>query len=283
MKVGLVVHSGRNDATVTAHDLADRLSSAGATVVASAGPADARTVEVGAQIVRGEDFSHGLDLAISVGGDGTLLRAAHLCRDAGVPVLGLNLGRMGFLTEVEREDVDAVVERVLAGGFEVEERPTLTVRAESGEGVREDWALNEVSVEKTARQRVLQMRLHVSGTFFAPIPADAIVVASPTGSTAYAFSAGGPILSPSVRGMIVTPVAPHSVFSRSIVVAEDEEIRIEVLADQEQAVESCDGRPPFTVAPGGSVYVRGDGPPVRLARIRPRDLYGRVRAKFGLR
>lgn len=269
MKVGLVVHDGRDRSIETAEEVSARLR------------------RRGLEVARIDDDTpvDGVDLAVALGGDGTLLRTAHLCRDVGVPILGLNLGRLGFLAEIEPEDLDHVLDTLADGPLEIEERPTLVVRGESadGETIHEAWALNEVSVEKTARQRLLHMVLHVGGSRFAHVPADAVVVASPTGSTAYAFSAGGPILSPSVAATVVTPVAPHSTFSRSLVLAPDEEVRVEVLVDQEAAVVSCDGREPVTIPPGGSVYVLGGGRPVRLVRLGPRDFFGRVRAKFGLR
>jgi NAD+ kinase len=279
VKVGLVTHSGREDAREAAVELAQRLGGRGAEVLGVREPDGQAESRLDLPVVDAD----GLDLAVSLGGDGTFLRAAHLCRDAGVPVLGLNLGRLGFLTEVDPDDLARVSDAIVDRRIDIERRPTLIVRIDDTDGMREDWALNEVSVEKTARQRLLIMSLHVAGTFFARVPADAIVVASPTGSTAYAFSAGGPILSPSVSATIVTPVAPHSMFNRSLVVSEEEEIRIEVHGDQPSAVMSCDGRAPATIAPGGSVYVRGGGPPVLLARIGGRDFYDRVRMKFGLR
>jgi NAD+ kinase len=330
MKVGLVIHTGRDgslDAAVTAAGL---LAERGIDVVAvDQDEHDAGTVGDGPQTPPGaaagggeqphrtdrqageappaetppsealrqrlpaggpievldpDAFADGLDLALSFGGDGTLLRSAHLCRDAAVPVLGLNFGRLGFLTEVEKDDLGEVVDTLVSGDYAVDERPTLQVeaRAPDGEEITTDWALNEVSVEKTARQRILLMALYVGDSFFAEVPADAVVVATPTGSTAYAFSAGGPILSPHVRATLVTPVAPHSVFGRTLVVGEDEQVRVEVLEGQSPAIVSCDGRAPVTVPAGGSILVRGGGEPVRLVRVRPSDFYGLVRAKFGL-
>ncbi len=282
-KVGLVVHSGREDSVTAAVEASQLLSDAGI---------DVRTVHDGTPperlpdpVVAAEGFTEGLDLTISLGGDGTLLRAAHLCRGSGVPVLGINLGRLGFLAEVERDQLDRLVAAVTAGDWVIEDRGTLDVTASGPDGSElvSGWALNEISVEKTARQRVLLMDVHVGSSLFARVPADAMVVATPTGSTAYAFSAGGPILSPRVRATLVTPVAPHSVFGRTLVVAEDEVVRIEVLEDQDPAIVSCDGRPPVTVPAGGAVQVVGGGTPVRLARVDPHDFYGLVRAKFGLR
>lgn len=283
MKVGLVVHSGREDSVTAAVEAARLLTDVGI---------DVRTVHDGdppgalpEPVVAPQDFAPGLDLTLSLGGDGTFLRAAHLCRGSEVPVLGVNLGRLGFLAEVERDQLDRLVASVRDGDYVIEERTTLEVSATgpAGDELMSGWALNEVSVEKTARQRVLLMDVHVGDSFFARIPADAMVVATPTGSTAYAFSAGGPILSPRVAATLVTPVAPHSVFGRTLVVAEDEVVRVDILEEQDPAIVSCDGRPPVTVPAGGAVEVVGGGVPVRLARVDPRDFYGLVRAKFGLR
>lgn len=227
----------------------------------------------------------GVDLAISFGGDGTFLHAAHLVRDVDVPLLGINLGRLGFLAEVEPDGLDEAMARVARGEWTTEDRPTLDVVADGPDGSRlvEGWALNEVSVEKTARQRVLVMDIEVAGTHMTQVPADAVVISTPTGSTAYAFSAGGPILSPRVAGTLVTPVAPHSVFDRTIVAAVDEPVRIHVLADQEPAVVSCDGRNPVEVPAGGSVTAVGGATPLRIARLDHVDFYDVVRRKFHLR
>lgn len=236
------------------------------------------------------DLDEGTDLAevelvLSLGGDGTFLRAAHRVRDLGVPVLGINLGRLGFLAEVESDGLDAAAAAVAAGTWTIEDRATLEVEVVDADRkvIWSGWALNEVSVEKTARQRVLVMDVEVAGTHVTRLPADAMVLSTPTGSTAYAFSAGGPILSPRVAGTLVTPVAPHSVFGRTIVAAPDERVVIAVLPGQEAAVVSCDGREPVEVPEGGAVRAIGGGRPVRLARVDPVDFYGVVRHKFGLR
>lgn len=290
MRVGLVIHSGREGSVEAAGNAARKLGDLGAEVVAvhqdgredDENPAHGLK---GVEVLRPEGFGHAIDIAISFGGDGTFLRAAHLCRDDEVPVLGLNLGRLGFLAEVEPEGIDELLRAVVDGGFEVEERPTLeaSLHDPSGERIAEDWALNEVSVEKTARQRLLLMDVYVGTSLFAKVPADAVVVATPTGSTAYAFSAGGPIISPRVAATLVTPVAPHSVFGRTLVVAEDETVRVHVIEDQQPAVVSCDGRPPVTVRAGGEVRVTGGGRPVRVARVQSTEFYELIRRKFGLR
>ncbi|MBS3940977.1 MAG: NAD(+)/NADH kinase [Actinobacteria bacterium] len=289
MKVGLVVHAGRDASIAAAGRAAKVLDELGAEVVVVDGagpdedpPVDPRGI---ATPSAAEGFADGLDLAISFGGDGTFLRAAHLCRDAGVPVLGVNLGRLGFLAEVEHDDLAAALRDVTADGFSVESRPTLEVRAHDPDGavVATGWALNEVALEKTARQRLLLMDLYVAETLFAKVPADAMIVATSTGSTAYALSAGGPIVSPRVPATLVVPVAPHTLFDRTVVAAPDEEVRVELVVDQAPAVVSCDGREPVLLEPGGWVTILGDGRPVHLARVRTLDFYALVRRKFGLR
>ncbi|HEX9888822.1 MAG TPA: NAD(+)/NADH kinase [Nitriliruptorales bacterium] len=283
MKVGLVVHGGRPESVEVAAQAARLLGSRGARVVV----ADDAALDghVPAEVVSWTSFAAGLDLTISFGGDGTFLRAAHLTRDEGVPVLGVNLGRLGFLAEVEREDLEGALDAVTGGDFTVENRATLdvAVHGPDGEVLSREWALNEVSIEKSARQRLLLMDVHVGDQLFAKVPADALVVATATGSTAYALSAGGPILSPHVGATLVVPVAPHTLFDRTLVVGLDEDVRVRVVEDQAPAIVSSDGREPVNVPDGGWVVARGGGRPVRLARVSgDLDFYRLVRRKFGL-
>lgn len=288
MRIGLVVHSGRDDSLTAAAEAARLLGDLGVDLVVAdndhLGDEDAAERHLPAPVVDHGSFADGLDLAVTFGGDGTFLRAAHLCRDAGVPVLGVNLGRLGFLAEVESDDLGNAMRAVAEGDFHVEDRRTLAVRVhdEHDQAVDEGWALNEVSIEKSARQRLLLMDVHVGESLFAKVPADALVIATPTGSTAYALSAGGPILSPHVDATLVVPVAPHSLFDRTLVVGPDEPVRVHVLAEQARAVVSCDGREPVLCPPGGSVVVTGGDRPVRLARVGILDFYSLVRKKFRL-
>lgn len=283
MKVGLVVHSGREESRDVAVVAARQLTERDVGVVVADEGDDPGAIP--APVVDRDGFADGLDLAISFGGDGTFLRAAHLCRDAGVPVLGVNLGRLGFLAEVERDDLVAAMAAVESGDWMVEDRTTLQVSVYGPDGVElsAGWALNEVSIEKSARQRLLLMDVHVGDRLYAKVPADALVVATSTGSTAYALSAGGPILSPAVDATLVVPVAPHTLFDRTLVCGTDEVVRVELPDDQPPAVVSCDGREPTIVAGGGSVMAVGGGRPVRLARVSPQDFYGLLRRKFVLR
>lgn len=286
--IGVVVHAGRAASLSAAAAAARSLTTSGATIVVADDPAVADgqgdgLAEIG-PVVGAAEFSAKADLAMSFGGDGTFMRAAHLARDAGVPVLGVNLGRLGFLAEVEVDEMVDALERIVAGDYLVEARSTLEVDVVGPDGtVSSGWALNEVSVEKTARQRLLRMDVSVSGEHFAKVPADALVVATSTGSTAYALSAGGPIVSPRIEATLVVPVAPHTLFDRTIVVGPDELVEIELASDQAPALVSCDGREPLEIEAGMRVLVRGGGRPVLLARLTDLDFYGLVRRKFGLR
>ncbi len=254
MKIGLVVHAGRPPSIAAAADAARTLQDLGVDVVATAGDQEDEPDVDGVPTAPADRFPEGLDLAISFGGDGTFLRAAHRCRDAQVPVLGVNLGRLGFLAEVELDDIGTALRAVADGNWTVEDRPGLLV-----------------------------MDVHVDATLFARVPADALIVATATGSTAYALSAGGPIVSPRLAATLVVPVAPHTLFDRTFVAAPDEEIRVELVEGQADALVSCDGREPIVAPPGSSVRVRGGGTPVRLARVGVNDFPTLVRRKFGLR
>ncbi len=280
--VGLVVHGGRPAACQAAVTAADLLAQTGVAVVGVHGDGWEREH---VELRQPGDFGAGVDVVLSLGGDGTFLRAAYLARDCGVPLLGVNLGRLGFLSEVEAGQLPAAVERVVAGDFFVEERMTLAVAVldAAGSVVGTSWALNDASVERTVPQRLIVLEVRVDDTVFAHVPADALICATPTGSTAYAFSAGGPILSPLVDAILLTPVAPHSLFDRTLVVDPGETLLLRPVAGDNACVVSCDGRESLAVPDGGCVRVsRGDAP-VRLVRLAPLDFYARVRDKFGLR
>lgn len=290
MKVGLVVHAGRPASREVAVEAARTLNELDVEVVATVGGEIADDELPGelahlAPIVDPSDLADEIELAISLGGDGTFLRAAHLCRDADVPVLGVNLGRLGFLAEVERHDLGPVLRAVAAGEYRIEDRATLTMEVHDADGgfLASDWALNEVAVEKTVRQRLLLVDVYFDGTFFARVPADALILATATGSTAYALSAGGPIVSPQVAATLVVPVAPHSLFDRTVVAGPEEVVRVELLEGQASGLASCDGRSPVPLGPGGTVTVVGGARPVRLARVGLIDFPTLVRRKFGLR
>lgn len=288
--VGIVVHGGRPDARAAAADAVGALRDTGVRLVGCADDGwGGRTPELapstGAVEIRGaEVFGSGLDVVMVFGGDGTFLRAAYLARDQGVPLLGINLGRLGFLSEIEVDEVSAALQRVVAGEFGIEERMTLNVevRDRSGHRVDSSWALNEASLERVVPQRLMVIEVRVGDTLFTRVPADGMICATPTGSTAYAFSARGPILSPLVNAILLVPVAPHALFDRTLVVDPHESLVLRPVEGQSASVVSLDGRKPLAVPPGGSVRVHRGDAPVRMVRLSTFDFYGRVRKKFGL-
>jgi NAD+ kinase len=226
----------------------------------------------------------GGDLVVSFGGDGTFLRAARLARATDAPVVGVNIGRLGFLAEIEPEDLEAGLRVLSSGSHRIEERSTLHVVVEAADGRRisEGWALNDVAVEKEARQRLVRLEVSIGPTHFASMAADGVIVATSTGSTAYALSAGGPIVNPSLHTMLIAPVAPHSLFDRTVVTDLSDTIVIDVAGEQDGALVSTDGMDPVVVAPGGRVLVSGGARPVRFARVGDGEFFSRVRRTFRL-
>ncbi|MBH5334173.1 NAD kinase [Streptomyces pactum] len=223
------------------------------------------------------------ELLVVLGGDGTLLRGAEFARSSGVPMLGVNLGRVGFLAEAERDDLDQVVERVVARSYEVEERMTLDVLVRNdGQVVHTDWALNEASVEKAARERLLEVVTEVDGRPVSRFGGDGVVCATPTGSTAYAFSAGGPVVWPEVEALLMVPISAHALFAKPLVTAPDSVLAVEVQPQTPHGVLWCDGRRTVELPAGARVEVRRGAVPVRLARLHHANFTDRLVAKFAL-
>jgi len=278
----LVVHTGRRAALGAARELANRLTGAGVGVhvleaeAASLHCDDVTAVAPGAPL-------DGIELVVALGGDGTLLRAAELARPARIPLLGINLGHVGFLAEVDRSDLETTVERILDSTYDVEERMTLDlVIIRDGVERSRGWALNDVTVEKASRERMLDVVVEVDGRPLSRWGGDGIVCATPTGSTAYAFSAGGPVVWPSVQAMLVVPLSAHALFARPLVISPDSCVAIEVLSDPSAGVVFCDGRRTLDVAPHDRVEVRRGSEPVRLVRLRAAPFTDRLVEKFKL-
>jgi NAD+ kinase len=278
----LVTHTGRLDSRDHARTVAKDLIAAGFTVRVVAGEAGEIDLP-GVVPVAGPDAAAGAEIVFALGGDGTLLRAAELARPAAVPLLGINLGKVGFLAEAEIDDLDSAVRYAVARQYTVDERLTLAVRVEhEGRTLATSWALNEASVEKGARERVLELRVDVDGRPLSRYGCDGVVCATPTGSTAYAFSAGGPVVWPEVEALLLVPISAHALFSRALVTAPSSTITVEVDPRAPGAVLCCDGRRVFDVPPGAVITVRRGDPPVRVARLRPSPFTDRLVAKFGL-
>jgi NAD+ kinase len=278
----LVTHTGRRDSRDHARTITGDLIRAGFTVRVVAD--EAGDLELpGAQPTAGPDAALGAELVFALGGDGTLLRAAELARPAKAPLLGINLGKIGFLAEAEIADLDAAVRSVVAREYLVEERLTLDVTVQhGGHTVVESWALNEASVEKGPRERMLEVRVDVDGRPLSRYGCDGVVCATPTGSTAYAFSAGGPVVWPGVEALLLVPVSAHALFSRALVTGPSSTITITIDPHAPEAVLCCDGRRVFTVPPGSIVTVARGQLPVYVARLRPQPFTDRLVAKFGL-
>jgi NAD+ kinase len=255
---GFVVHPGRSEAAEAAARLRSWVGEHGI----STRDFDGADTEDDA---RARAFAEGLELVVSVGGDGTFLRAAHVASRTGVPVLGVKVGRMGFLTEVEPADAPAVLERVIGGSARIEERLAVVAESDGAAVFPPQWALNEMIVEKTARHRLIRLAVYVGNVYVTTFSADGVIVATPTGSTAYSFSAGGPIVSPDVACIVVTPVAAHMVFDRSLVLSADEHVRLEVVGE-EPGLLSADGRGSLELPVGGSVGIGRAANPARLVR-----------------
>src|SRR6266516_4410818 len=278
----VITHLGRKESTAHARTvIADLLDAGFAVRVIAEEAADLH--RPGVLLVSGPDAADGVEIVIALGGDGTLLRAAELARPAKVPLLGVNLGKVGFLAEAEIEDVDTAVEHVVRGVYSVDERLTLDVTLEQGDRppVR-SWALNEVSVEKAARERMLELLVDIDGRALSRYGCDGVVCATPTGSTAYAFSAGGPVVWPEVEALLLVPISAHTLFSRALVTAPTSTITITVDPYTTSAVLSCDSRRVFDVQAGAVVTVRRGELPVRVVRLHPRPFTDRLVAKFGL-
>lgn len=205
------------------------------------------------------------DLICVLGGDGTFLRTARAIGGSGVPALGVNLGRVGFLAKVESDGLERALEQVLAGDYAIEERFRIAVSVVRGDGERQDHAcLNEVVVARGSRVRMIQLEVEVSGSHLATYVADGVVVATPTGSTAYSFSAGGSILDPRLRNMVITPVAAYLSPLHSVVAGEEQEVALTLRDAHDGALVSLDGQVDLPMAIGDRVEVRALPEPLNM-------------------
>jgi NAD+ kinase len=280
--IALVVHRQRPEAVRVAHEVSAWLRERGHEVRVAADEADA--LDLSESAWDPQKLAAGLDLAVSLGGDGTMLRTVELVAREGVPVLGVNAGRLGYLTEVEPSQLPDALERFLAGSYSVEERMTLAVEVESKTGALPSGtlsALNEAVIEKAAAGHTIHAAVSINGEFFTTYAADGLIVATPTGSTAYAFSVRGPIVSPRQRAIIVTPVSAHMLFDRSLVLDASENVRIELLDDR-PAILTVDGRELGTMTRGDAVTCSVGSHAARFVTFGARDFYRIVKTKFGL-
>ena len=278
----VVAHGGRPEALAALRETLHELDAAGFDVVVHD---DHEHLPVHGDLEgTRRDGVGAAEIVVVLGGDGTILRAAELTRGTEVPILGVNLGHVGFLAESERENLRAAVQRIGARDYEVEERGIVEVTVRTPQGdVLTGWALNEATVEKADRERMIEVVVEVDGRPLSSFGCDGVIVATSTGSTAHAFSAGGPVVWPDVDAMLLVPLAAHALFARPLVVGPRSAFAIEVVpASQASGVLTLDGRRRVDVAPGSRVEVTLGADRVRLARLSHAPFSDRLVNKFDL-
>jgi NAD+ kinase len=285
-RVLLLTHPGRAQAHDVACELVEALT--GQQIEVRLLPDEAEALGLSGNphvaLAAAGDPSADCELVVVIGGDGTILRAAEVVHDSGTPILGVNLGHVGFLAEAEYEDVSATIDAIVARRYTAEDRLTIDVSVvHDGELVTRTFALNEASVEKAERERMLEVVVEVDGRPLSRWGCDGVVCATPTGSTAYNFSAGGPVVWPGVEALLLVPISAHALFARPLVVAPTSVLAVEVIAPAEAAgVLWCDGRRTVDLPPGARIEVRRGERPVRLVRLHEAPFTDRLVAKFGL-
>ena len=279
--IGLIVHQGRPEAAAAARDLSVWLDQEGHR--ACMPPEEAAAASCPDLQVDPAQFATGLDAVVTLGGDGSVLRAVALVGESGVPILGVNFGRMAYLTEVAPADAHAAIDRVLAGDHRVSERMLLRVEFDAGDGRgrQRRVALNEAVVERPAASYALRLGVSFNGEQFTTYAADGLIVSTPTGSTAYSLSAGGPVIDPTHRALLLTPVSPHMLFDRSVVVDAETQLQLEVLSDR-GAVLSVDGRRLVQLNQHDEVVCSASPHPARLVTFGTRMFHQVLKTKFGL-
>ncbi len=272
-RIGLVVHPDREEAArLAAHTVAWCSTREIETVVVEAGPLDDAPIP---------PFDDPLDAVLSFGGDGTMLRSVAAVTAVRIPVLGINCGQMGYLTEIEPAGLDEALVALSTGNYSVSERTMLSVDVASHGPAGGVWAaLNEAVVEKPNPGRLVRLEVVVNGAPFTSYAADGVIVATPTGSTAYSFSAGGPIVSPRLACFLMTPVSPHMLFDRTLVLDDNEELELQVM--DRPALLTIDGRELGEIEVGTVVRCTCGPAPVRMITLVPRDFHQILKAKFGL-
>jgi NAD+ kinase len=278
--IALVVHPQREDSVALARTLSDWLAARGHEVRVPR--RDASRVGLEQLSYADAELAVGLDLAVSLGGDGTMLHTVRLVVHEDVPILGVNVGNLGYLTEVEPDGAQVALKRFLAGSYQIEERMLLDLQSDAValEGAQ-PLALNEAVLEKTGSGHTVHLDVTIDGQRFTTYVADGVIVATPTGSTAYAFSARGPIVSPEHRAMLLTPVSPHMMFDRTLVLDPARTVELRVAGGRPAAL-SVDGFALGQLEPGESVRCTASRHVARLVTFGPRDFLRILKAKFGL-
>jgi NAD+ kinase len=289
----LVSHTARDEAIHATLESASALVASGITPVmtpeqlketkafatGSAASTMDQVLELGSDVTEAD-----LELAVVLGGDGTILKAAEIVRESQTPLLGINLGHVGFLAESEKNEISSTIERVAKRDYLVKERLTLDVSVLlEGKEVYRTWALNEAAVEKSAREKMLEVVVEIDSRPLSSFGCDGIVMSTPTGSTAYAFSAGGPVVWPSVDALLLVPLSAHALFARPLVISPGSLLAVEVLQRSPgHGVLWCDGRRSTELPAGARVEVRKSSKSVKLARLNQGPFTNRLVKKFSL-
>jgi NAD+ kinase len=276
-RVSLVLHP-RRDVTLAVDYVEEWAHNAG---IELSGVEDPR-LPAGARRCDVSMLAQDCDLVLALGGDGTMLGAQRLAAPLGVPVLGVNLGRLGYLTEVDAEKLPKALSAIAAGAFAVEERSALSARWEDDGVPCDRIAYNDVVLSRVPGRGQAALALSVDGQLLVRYASDGVIAATPAGSTAYSFAAGGPIVSPQTRAMIVTPDAPHGLFNRAVVLGDDERLGIEVLPTSAPIAVEVDGQLLSQVDPGWSIEVAQAPDPARVVRLGEAGFAERARRKLGI-
>ncbi|WP_430332663.1 NAD kinase [Rhodococcus sp. ACT016] len=288
----LVAHTGRAEITETARRVAEICARAGIALRLLENEVDVDRIEsfeagpgkpVVSVVPEGPGAAADCEMVIVLGGDGSFLRAAELAQSADVPVLGINLGRIGFLAEAEAEHLETAMAQVVRREYRIEHRMTVDVLIRVEDRiVQRGWALNEASIENRSRLGVLEVVLEVDGRPVSAFGCDGVLIATPTGSTAYAFSAGGPVVWPELEALLVIPSNAHALFARPLVTSPESIIAVETVADSHDGLVFCDGRRTLELPAGGRVEVVRGKDPIRWVRLDSAPFADRMVRKFDL-
>lgn len=252
LRAGIIFKEGASEAMELARDAVGCLVERGLEVVSL----DSQTV-LDKTLVRSEqEWSQGLHMAVVIGGDGTLLRAAQLINSSGIPVIGVKVGGLGFLTEVQPEELPEMIDEVIAGKARVQERMMIEGKITGDNGSESFHALNEISITYAGMPRVIDLDATINGVFVTSFRADGLLVSSPTGTTAYCMAAGGPIVHPAMKCLVITPVCPHTLTSRPLVIPEDSQVTISLATRVKSVVVTADSQKEWPLEAGQRVEIR---------------------------
>ncbi|MDP2871312.1 MAG: NAD(+)/NADH kinase [Bacillota bacterium] len=279
-RVGIITNPDKDPQYKTTDELRGWLTARGCHVRASRSEPK-RLGEEHDQTSPDRELAQWAQLVMVLGGDGTLIGTARRTAATGCPLLGINLGHLGFLTEIELSELYPALDEVLAGRYFIDERLMIEVHVVRDGCVRHDLlALNEAVVGKGPFARLIEVKAHVDGLEVASYPSDGLIISTPTGSTAYSLSAGGPVVHPNLDVLLLTPICPHTLYARAISVSADSEVRVEVVPPYREAVLTVDGQQGADVQPGDRVTVRRAPVTARLVRRVGWNFYDVLRRKF---